>query len=89
MIKALIVDDEPLAQEVLETYIGKMPGMELVGKCENAIMANEALKKNAVDLMFLDIQMPQITGIDFLKSLPNPPVVIFTTCSNPSLLNDL
>jgi len=79
MIKAIIVDDEPLALDVLETYIEKMPDLSLVAKCENAIEANEALKNNDVDLMFLDIQMPQITGVEFLKSLNNPPAVIFTT----------
>jgi DNA-binding LytR/AlgR family response regulator len=79
MIKAIIVDDEPLALDVLETYIDKMPNISLVAKCENAIEANEALKNNDVDLMFLDIQMPQITGVEFLKSLNNPPAVIFTT----------
>lgn len=79
MIKAIIVDDEPLALDVLETYIEKMPQLSLVAKCENAIEANEALKNNDVDLMFLDIQMPQITGVEFLKSLNNPPAVIFTT----------
>jgi DNA-binding LytR/AlgR family response regulator len=79
MIKAIIVDDEPLALDVLETYIDKMPELSLIAKCENAIEANEALKNNEVDLMFLDIQMPQITGVEFLKSLNNPPAVIFTT----------
>jgi DNA-binding LytR/AlgR family response regulator len=79
MIKAIIVDDEPLAQDVLETYIDKMPEIELVSKCENAFEANEALKADNIDLMFLDIQMPQLTGVEFLKSLSNPPVVIFTT----------
>ncbi|MDF1699438.1 MAG: LytTR family DNA-binding domain-containing protein [Saprospiraceae bacterium] len=79
MIKAIIVDDEPLALDVLETYIEKMPDLTLVAKCENAIEANEALKNNDIDLMFLDIQMPQITGVEFLKSLNNPPEVIFTT----------
>lgn len=79
MIKAIIVDDEPLALDVLETYIEKMPELVLVAKCENAIEANEALKNNDIDLMFLDIQMPQITGVEFLKSLNNPPAVIFTT----------
>ena len=79
MIKAIIVDDEPLAQDVLETYISKMPDLTLVRKCENAFEANEALKSEDVDLMFLDINMPQLTGIEFLKSLSNPPVVIFTT----------
>jgi len=79
MIKAIVVDDEPLALDVLETYIEKMPDLTLVAKCENAIEANEALKNHDVDLMFLDIQMPQITGVEFLKSLNNPPAVIFTT----------
>ncbi|NNF36133.1 MAG: response regulator transcription factor [Saprospiraceae bacterium] len=78
-MKAIIVDDEPLAQDVLETYISKMPDITLVKKCENAFEANEALKDGDIDLMFLDIQMPQLTGIEFLKSLSNPPVVIFTT----------
>ena len=79
MIKAIIVDDEPLALDVLETYIEQMPNVELVQKCENALEANEALKNHEIDLMFLDIQMPQITGVEFLKSLKNPPAVIFTT----------
>jgi len=79
MIKAIIVDDEPLALDVLETYISQMPEIELVKRCENAFEANEVLKTEEIDLMFLDIQMPQLTGIDFLKSLANPPCVIFTT----------
>lgn len=79
MINVLIVDDEPLAQDVLETYIEKMPDLNLVQKCNNALEANDALKSNDIDLMFLDIQMPQLTGTDFLRSLVNPPVVIFTT----------
>lgn len=79
MIKAIIVDDEPLALEVLETYISQIPDIQLIKKCENAFEANEVLKNNHIDLMFLDIQMPQLSGIDFLKSLSNPPCVIFTT----------
>ena len=79
MINTIIVDDEPLAQDVLETYIEKMPELNLVMKCSNALEANEALKNHQIDLMFLDIQMPQLTGIDFLKTLTNPPLVIFTT----------
>lgn len=79
MINAIIVDDEPLAQDVLETYIEKIPEITLVQKCNNALEANEALKSKDVDLMFLDIQMPQLTGVDFLKTLNKPPVVIFTT----------
>ncbi|MDX1938976.1 MAG: LytTR family DNA-binding domain-containing protein [Saprospiraceae bacterium] len=79
MINVIIVDDEPLAQDVLETYIEKVPELQLVKKCNNAFEANEALKNNQIDLMFLDIQMPQLTGIDFLKTLSKPPLVIFTT----------
>lgn len=79
MINVIIVDDEPLAQDVLETYIQKIPDLNLVQKCNNALEANEALRSNDIDLMFLDIQMPQLTGTDFLRSLANPPVVIFTT----------
>ncbi len=79
MINAIIVDDEPLAQDVLETYIEKIPEITLLQKCSNALEANEALKSKDVDLMFLDIQMPQLTGVDFLKTLAKPPVVIFTT----------
>lgn len=79
MINVIIVDDEPLAQDVLETYIEKIPEFQLVRKCSNAFEANEALKQHDIHLMFLDIQMPQLTGTDFLRSLANPPVVIFTT----------
>ena len=79
MINAIIVDDEPLALDVLETYIDKLSEVNLIARCNNALEANESLKNNQVDLMFLDIQMPQLTGIDFLKTLTNPPLGIFTT----------
>ncbi|MEN0006582.1 MAG: LytTR family DNA-binding domain-containing protein [Bacteroidota bacterium] len=79
MVNVIIVDDEPLAQDVLETYVEKIPELNLVRKCNNALEANDALKNEDVDLMFLDIQMPQLTGIDFLKTLSRPPLVIFTT----------
>lgn len=79
MINAIIVDDEPLAHVVLETYINQMPEINLVKKCENAFEAGEALRQYKIDLIFLDIQMPQLSGIDFLKTLQNPPNVIFTT----------
>jgi len=78
-MNVLIVDDEPLALDVLETYIDKVPELKIIGKCTNALEANELIRKEDIDLLFLDIQMPQITGIDFLKSLNNPPMVIFTT----------
>lgn len=79
MIHAIIVDDEPLAQDILETYLEKIPQIELIAKCNNAFEANEVLQHNDVDLMFLDINMPQLTGTDFLRGLKDPPVTIFTT----------
>ena len=79
MINAIIVDDEPLAQDILETYLERIPEIELVAKCDNAFEANDVLKKEDVDLMFLDINMPQLTGTDFLRGLTDPPVTIFTT----------
>ncbi len=79
MMNVIIVDDEPLALDVLETYIDKISEFQLVARCNNALEANDALREHGVDLIFLDIQMPQITGIDFIKSLPTPPSVIFTT----------
>ena len=79
MVNVIIVDDEPLAQDVLETYIEKLPDLNLIAKCSNALEANEVLKSESIDLMFLDIQMPQLTGIDFLKTLNDPPLIIFTT----------
>jgi DNA-binding LytR/AlgR family response regulator len=79
MIKVLIVDDEPLAQDVIETYVHKVPELQLVGTCKNAIEASSILKNESIDLIFLDIQMPQLSGIDFLKSLTKKPLVIITT----------
>ena len=79
MLNVLIVDDEPLALDVLETYISQMPELNLVKRCTNALEANDALKNHDIDLMFLDIQMPQLTGIDFVKTLTDPPMVVFTT----------
>jgi DNA-binding LytR/AlgR family response regulator len=78
-IKTLIVDDEPLALEVLETYIQQSHELELVGKCSSAIEARDFLQSNDVDLMFLDIQMPGMTGIELLKSLRKAPLAVFTT----------
>jgi len=78
-MKCLIVDDEPLALDVLESHLNSHPELELVGRCTNAIEAAEVLRKNAVDLIFIDIQMPEVTGIDFVKSLDNPPLLVFTT----------
>ncbi len=79
MLKTIIVDDEPLALEILESHIAKIPELTLVAKCNNALEAHQVLQQKEVDLMFLDIQMPQLTGTDFLKGLKNPPMVVFTT----------
>lgn len=79
MINCLIIDDEPLAIEILEGYINLIDDLLLCGKCSNAQMAFEALHQNKIDLIFLDIKMPGISGIDFLKSLKTPPAVIFNT----------
>lgn len=79
MIKCIIVDDEPLAREAIKVYIERMPELEIVAECENALQAMTALRKNPVDLIFLDIEMPEIDGISFLQMLKNLPGVIFTT----------
>ncbi|MFZ6012001.1 MAG: LytR/AlgR family response regulator transcription factor [Bacteroidota bacterium] len=78
-IRTIVVEDEPLAREGLVAYIRDVDFLEVVKVCEDALEANQVLAKENVDLMFLDIQMPKITGIDFLKSLKNPPMVIMTT----------
>jgi DNA-binding LytR/AlgR family response regulator len=79
LIKTLIVDDEPLARELLESYLQQLPQFQIVGLCANAMEAFKILGKEPVDLMLLDINMPDLTGIDLLKTLKNPPKVIFTT----------
>ncbi len=78
-INCMVVDDEPIARDILTGYIANTPGLRLVKSCINATEAYEGLHQHAVDLIFLDIQMPVITGVDFLRSLRNPPFVIFTT----------
>lgn len=79
MIRCLAVDDEPLALELLADNIAQVPFLELVGTCRNAAQTLEALEKQEVDLLFLDIQMPGITGLQLLKTLSNPPMVILLT----------
>ncbi|MGQ7869687.1 LytR/AlgR family response regulator transcription factor [Sunxiuqinia sp. sy24] len=75
----LIIDDEPIAIRVIKNHLTEFKNLRLVGECSHAIEAIEVLSKIRVDLLFLDIQMPQITGVEFLKSLNHPPKVIFTT----------
>jgi DNA-binding LytR/AlgR family response regulator len=79
VIKCLVMDDEPPARSILKNYIEAMPALKWVGECGNAIQALSCLQQNEVHLIFLDIRMPQLSGIDFLKTLKNPPAVIFTT----------
>jgi len=77
--RCLLVDDEPLAIALMQKHIGQLDFMEVAATCPNALKALEILKTTEIDLMFLDISMPAINGIDFLKMLRNPPKVIITT----------
>src|SRR5882724_8585705 len=79
MIRCLIVDDEPLAREGLELLVKETGFLELVALCADALEANSVLSREKIDLMFLDIQMPKIKGLDFLKSLSVKPLTIITT----------
>ena len=78
-LKCMIIDDEPLARKGMEEYVSDIAFLELVAVCDNALQANTFLQANTVDLVLLDIQMPKLSGLDFLKSLEQPPVVIITT----------
>ncbi|HOX84268.1 MAG TPA: LytTR family DNA-binding domain-containing protein [Chryseolinea sp.] len=75
----IIVDDEPLARRLITSHASKIEGLELVGECGNAIEAINLLRNKPVELIFLDIQMPEVTGIQFVNTLKNPPSIIFTT----------
>ncbi|MDC1106706.1 LytTR family DNA-binding domain-containing protein [Prolixibacteraceae bacterium] len=77
--KCLLVDDETLALDVLESYINRLDNLELVAKCHSAVEAITILNSTKIDLLFLDIQMPGLTGIQLLRNLSNPPTVIFST----------
>lgn len=79
MIKCIVVDDEPLAIGLLAKHIQRYGQLELVKKCPNALEAFDILHQQPIDLLFLDIKMPVISGLDFLRSLKDPPKVIFTT----------
>ena len=79
MIKCIIVEDETLAQDVIRNHLERFDQLSLVGVYRNAMEAGEALKQQDVDLMFLDIRMPGMSGLHFLRSLPDPPLVILTT----------
>ncbi len=79
MIRCIAIDDEPLALKQIVSYIEKTPFLELTEKFENALQVIPFLQENNIDLMFVDINMPDLSGMDFVKSLKNPPKIIFTT----------
>ena len=79
LIRCLAVDDEPPALKLIEKYIRSVPVLELKGTCSNGVDALLLLQNNTIDLLFLDIQMPHLLGTDFIRCLPDPPKVIFTT----------
>ncbi|WP_161887634.1 LytR/AlgR family response regulator transcription factor [Pontibacter russatus] len=78
-VRCIAVDDEPLALDIIESYISKLPFLKLVRTCSSATEAMQVLQEEQVDLMFLDIEMPELTGIQFLNILKHQPLIIFTT----------
>ncbi|MFY0697484.1 MAG: response regulator transcription factor [Balneola sp.] len=78
-LSCFIIDDEPLAIEVIESHVSKIDGLEVKATFQNAVKAFQALRESQVDILFLDIQMPRLTGIEFLRMMKTPPKVIFTT----------
>ena len=79
MLNCIIIDDEPIARKGLKEYIADVDFLQLQAEFENPLKAMDTIMQGKTDLLFLDIQMPKMTGLDFLKTLPNPPMVIFTT----------
>ena len=79
MIRCIAIDDEPLALKQIASYIKKTPFLELVGRYESALQALEVLENTTIDLMFVDINMPDLSGMDFVKTLKNPPMIVFVT----------
>jgi DNA-binding LytR/AlgR family response regulator len=79
MIRCLAIDDEPLALQQIAAYIGKVPFLELAAQCQSALEAYQFLQNDTVDVIFCDINMPDLNGMDFIKALVAPPLVVFTT----------
>lgn len=79
MIRTLVIDDEPLALQQLATYVGKIPYLTLVGECQSALEARDIIAREQIDAIFIDINMPDLNGMDFVRSLAAPPIVVFTT----------
>jgi len=78
-LRCVAIDDEPLALELIKTYVARFPSLQLVHVFEDAISGAEYLKQNTVDLLFVDVNMPDITGVELVRSLVNSPMIIFTT----------
>jgi len=78
-IRCMIIEDEPLAQNVLKKYIDEVPSLDLIAVCGNALEAQDIVQTNNIQLLFLDVNLPKLSGINFLRTLPDPPLVIFTT----------
>jgi len=78
-IRCIIIEDEPLAVKVLADYISQVPFLELQGTFKDAILATDYLRESTINLIFLDIHLPKLKGMSFLKTLSNPPAVIITT----------
>ena len=79
MIRCLAIDDEPLALQQISVYIGKVDFLELAGACQSALEAKKIMEEDSIDAIFCDINMPDLNGMDFIKSLAAPPMVVFTT----------
>lgn len=79
ILKCIIADDEPLAREVISRFVQRIPSLKIVAECENAVQVMTSLQQEEIDLLFLDIQMPEITGTELLRILKKPPKVIITT----------
>lgn len=86
-IKCIIVDDEPLAVSIMEGYINKIPNIEIIGTFNSAVSVYDFMKTNTVDLMFLDVEMPDLSGLDFLRTLKTKPYVVLTTANRNYAIN--
>ncbi len=78
-LRTLIIDDEPIALEKLKSYVDKVAFLELAGACSNGLDAMRVMSEREIDVVFTDINMPDLNGVDFVESLPHPPMVVFTT----------
>ena len=85
-IKCVVIDNEPLGLQQISNYIHKTPFLELVAECKNAFEALGYLEKNHADVLFVDINMPELNGLDFIKSLETKPLVVFTTAYSENAL---